>query len=133
ALSVNPSGGTLTCTGGRTRTAVAGVATFTGCFVSAQGTAYTITASVAGGTPATSNPFDIAAGVVGGTPTLTLSTTATAILWGTGVALTAQLGAPPTGGVITGRTIHLQSSLNGTTWANITDLTTDASGAASLV
>jgi len=133
ALSVNPSGGTLSCTGGLTKTAVAGVATFAGCFVTAQGTGYTITASVTGGTPATSNPFDIAAGVVGGTPTLTLSTTATAILWGTGVTLTAQLGAPSTGGVTSGRTIHLQSSLNGTTWANVTDLTTDASGSASLV
>ncbi|HVA85454.1 MAG TPA: hypothetical protein VNF73_03935, partial [Candidatus Saccharimonadales bacterium] len=133
ALNPNPAGGTLTCTGGLTRAAVAGIATFAGCFVSAQGTGYTITASVPSGTPATSTPFDILAGVVVGSPTLSLGASATAILWGTGVTLSAQLVAPPTGGVVASRTVHLQSSLDGTTWTTFTDVTTDATGTGSIV
>jgi hypothetical protein len=51
--------GTLTCTGGLSKTATAGVATFAGCAVSAAGSGFTITASAAGLTSAVSGTFDV--------------------------------------------------------------------------
>ncbi len=68
---------TLTCTGGTSRTVVAGVATFSGCTVSPAGTGYTLTAT---SSPAldtdTSAPFNVTAAEP--TPTAQLAiTTAT--------------------------------------------------------
>mgnify|MGYP000935950390 CR=1 FL=1 len=57
-LALNGSG-TLTCTGGLSKTAAAGVATFAGCSVTPAGTGYTITATAAGLTSATSGAFDV--------------------------------------------------------------------------
>ncbi len=51
--------GTLTCTGGLAKTVTAGVASFAGCSVTPAGTGYTITASAAGLTSATSGAFDV--------------------------------------------------------------------------
>jgi|GEM_PF-3967980 len=59
-LTLNGSG-TLTCTGGLTKTVTAGVAAFAGCAVSQAGTGFTITASAAGLTSATSGAFDVSA------------------------------------------------------------------------
>jgi len=53
--------GSLTCTGGLTRTVASGVASFTGCAVTPAGTAYTITANASGLTSATSSTFDVTA------------------------------------------------------------------------
>lgn len=53
--------GTLTCTGGLSKTAAAGVATFAGCAVNTAGTGYTITASATSLTSATSATFDVSA------------------------------------------------------------------------
>lgn len=57
-LALNGAG-TLSCTGGLSKTAAAGVATFAGCSVSAAGTGFTITASATGLTSATSGTFDV--------------------------------------------------------------------------
>jgi hypothetical protein len=57
-LALNGSG-TLTCTGGLSKTAAAGVVTFAGCSVTPAGTGYTITASAVGLTSATSGSFDV--------------------------------------------------------------------------
>jgi hypothetical protein len=53
--------GTLTCTGGLSKTVTAGVATFAGCAVDTAGTGLTITASATSLTLATSAAFDVAA------------------------------------------------------------------------
>lgn len=57
-LALNGAG-TLICTGGLTRTAAAGVATFAGCSVTPAATGYTITATATGLTSATSGAFDV--------------------------------------------------------------------------
>ncbi len=57
-LALNGAG-TLTCTGGLTRTVSAGVAAFAGCSVTPAGTGYTIAASASGLTSATSGAFDV--------------------------------------------------------------------------
>lgn len=57
-LALNGAG-TLTCTGGLTKTVTAGVAAFAGCSVTPARTGYTITASASGLTSATSGAFDV--------------------------------------------------------------------------
>ncbi|MEO8541585.1 MAG: hypothetical protein ABI577_17720 [bacterium] len=59
-LALNGSG-TLTCTGGLSKTSAAGLANFAGCSVSPAGAGYTITASATGLTSATSGTFDVSA------------------------------------------------------------------------
>ena len=58
----NPGGGTLSCTGGTTATPVAGVATFTGCWIDRAGSTYQLRAVAAGLTAATSSTFGVVAG-----------------------------------------------------------------------
>jgi hypothetical protein len=61
AITTNPGGGTLTCSGGLTRTAASGVATFSGCSINNAGVGYRITASSSPVlTTAVSNLFDVA-------------------------------------------------------------------------
>ena len=64
----NPGSGTLSCTGGLTATASSGVASFTGCAITAAGKGYELTASSATDTslasPANANSFDITAGTL---------------------------------------------------------------------
>ena len=60
-VAVAPTVPTLSCTGGLTEVAVAGLATFTGCSIDKVGT-YTLTASAAGLTSATSSNLVITAG-----------------------------------------------------------------------
>jgi hypothetical protein len=61
SIGVNPSGGTLS--GTATVVAVQGVAVFSDLRIDKAGAGYTLEASSAGGSPATSNPFDITATV----------------------------------------------------------------------
>lgn len=58
-LALVQAGGTLSCTGGLFKAAVAGVATFSGCKVTGAGTGYTVRATSPGLTQATSNAFNI--------------------------------------------------------------------------
>ena len=44
-IGTNPSGGTLTCTGGNSVATVSGVATFTGCSINNPGAGYTLVAT----------------------------------------------------------------------------------------
>jgi hypothetical protein len=60
AIGTNPGGGSLTCSGGLTKNAVSGIAAFGGCKISAFGVGYTLVASAAALTPATSAQFDVA-------------------------------------------------------------------------
>ncbi len=131
-----PVGAVLTCTGGLSKVAVAGVATFAGCAINAAGT-YTLVATASNlaaattVTSATSNSFVVTA--PGATITLTTSAPIPpgaqnpVILWGQGFTLTVQFG---TNGA--GKTFQLQGTRDLLTWTTITTLTTDASGRASL-
>ncbi len=133
ALAANPGSATLTCSGGLTKSAVAGVATFSGCAISGAGTGYTITASGPASDPVTSAPFNIAAG--GPLSTLTLQGSAAAITWGQPVTFTATLASPADSGIATdGRTIRFEASGDGVhNWQVISTATTNAAGGASLV
>ncbi len=62
SIAVSPAGAALTCTGGLTQVAAAGVAAFAGCAVNLAAAGYTLTASAAGLSPATSAPFAVLAG-----------------------------------------------------------------------
>ena len=122
AIGTNPAGGTLTCTGGLTKAAVAGVATFTGCQINNAGVGYTLTATTTGLTGATSTPFTVSAPVA----SITLTTSASVITWGSGIVLNVQFGLNGAG-----KTFQLQGTRDGVNWSTIATLTTDASGRAS--
>jgi hypothetical protein len=131
ALGANPSAGSLFCSGGLTVPAVAGVATFTGCRISAAGDGYTLVATSPGLVQATSDPISMTAVVAG--PDIALTTTATAITWGTAVTLDVRVTGPAGNpAALTGRTVHLQASPDRATWRGVSDLVLDAGGAASL-
>ena len=59
AIGTNPGSGVLTCTSTLSVTAVNGVATFTGCAISAAGTGYTLSATAAPLSAAVSGPFTV--------------------------------------------------------------------------
>ena len=61
AIGTNPGGGTLTCTT-NPLTATSGVASFAGCKIDKSGNGYTLTATSAGLTSATSAAFNVTAG-----------------------------------------------------------------------
>ena len=119
SIGTNPGGGTLTCTGGLSKAAVAGIATFSGCAIDRSGNGYTLLAAASGLTSATSTVFNVA--VVAAS--ITLTTSASVIIWGSGIVLTTQFG---TSGA--NRTFQLQRLRAGVDWTTIATLTTDASG-----
>jgi len=129
SLGTAPVGAVLTCTGGNVKSAVAGLATFTGCSVNAAGT-YTLVASATSLTSATSSSFVVTQ--PGATITLTTSAPippgahSPVILWGQGFTLGVQFG---TNGA--NKSFQLQAMRDGVTWNTIATLTTDASGHAS--
>ncbi|HEY6056465.1 MAG TPA: hypothetical protein VIV06_00455, partial [Candidatus Limnocylindrales bacterium] len=60
SIATNPGGGTLSCSGGLSKAAVAGVATFSGCAITTVGVGYALRATATGVTEATSALFDVA-------------------------------------------------------------------------
>lgn len=122
AIGVNPGGGTLACTGGLTRAAVAGVAVFPGCTIDRAGTGYTLVATSTGLTSATSNAFNV--NVPAAVITLTRSTGM--IRFGESVGFSVQFGA---GGA--NRMFVLEHAYVGTPWTTIATLTTNSAGFAS--
>jgi hypothetical protein len=127
ALGANPGAGTLTCTGGNTRTTSLGVAAFSGCTISNAGVGYTLVASATGYTSATSTAFTV--GATGATITLTTSAPTPpgaqnpVITWGQGFTLGVQFASNGTG-----KTVALQGTRDGITWTTITNLTMGSSG-----
>ena len=128
----------LTCTGGTTVVAVAGLARFTGCTIrdAAQNIVLTAGASAppAPGAsalpPATSSAFDVDPASTP-VPTLTATPSAPTITWGSGVSLTVRMVTPPGGPPVDAREVELQASPDAITWATIATLSTDSSGGAS--
>ncbi len=122
ALGSNPGGGTLTCSGGLTKAAVAGVATFTGCAIDRAGSPYTLVASSVGLASATSSPFSV--GLV--PATITLVRSRGMITYGESLDFLVQFG---TNGA--NKPFVLEYSSVGVPWTTIANLTTNAAGAAS--
>jgi hypothetical protein len=134
AIDANGAAGSLTCPGGTTLAAVAGIATFSGCSVSAPGAGYTLIATSGSAIPAATGPFDVLdpSGALK-LPALAISASATAIRWGEGVRLDTRVTVPDGSVAVGGRRVRVQRSVDGTAWTNIGDVgVTDASGLASL-
>jgi hypothetical protein len=126
ALAAPPPGAVLTCTDGLSRQAIGGIATFDGCQIAgAAAPGVVLVASSAGLAPASTPPFAVAPAP----PALTLVAAGTLLTWGQDVQLSAAL-VPPGSQDASARTMHLQRSSDGATWTPVTDLLTDASGAA---
>src|SRR5258708_32005947 len=77
-LSITPgtgtSGAALTCTGGLTKPAASGTATFTGCAIDKAGSGYTLTGADGSLTSAQSNSFNV-------TPSFTFTPTYASQIW----------------------------------------------------
>ena len=132
ALSGGTGSGTLTCTSGLTLAAVAGVASFSGCSISPEGQGYVLTASTPGLPAIQSAPISVwPAGVA--PATLTLASSSSVLTWGQGTTLSVHLSSGSPGAALAGRAVVPEVSIDGTTWTALSPLTTDGSGAASLV
>jgi trimeric autotransporter adhesin len=129
-LGANPGAGTLTCTGGLTRTTSSGVATFSGCSINNAGVGYTLVASASGYTSATSTAFTVSGTAAVITITTSAPTPAGAhdpvITWGQGFNLGIQFAASGSG-----KTVALQGTRDGINWNTITNLTMGSSGGTS--
>ena len=118
AIGTNPGGGTLTCTGGLSKSASSGVATFAGCRINNTGNGYTLTATSSGLTSATSNTFNITGaatkvvfttqpgGGTGGTPwttqpVVTVEDTNGNTVTGSSASITLAIRTNPGGGTLT--------------------------------
>ena len=134
SVDANSAAASVSCANGTTVNAVAGVATFSGCAVSAPGTGYTLLATAASAVPATTHAFDVLD--PGGTvalPGLTLAASAAAIRWGEVVRLDARVTVPDGSVSAASRRVRVQRSVDGTTWTNTGPIAiTDASGLASI-
>ena len=128
ALALPTPGASLTCTGGLSRAAVAGLATFDGCQLSAAASGAVLLASADGLAPGSTPPFSVAPAA----PSLALTTSGPVITWGQDVQLTVGLTPPGPDGA-GGRTVQLQSSIDGIGWVPVADLATDLNGTASIV
>jgi hypothetical protein len=118
AIGTNPGGGILTCTGGLSKAAVAGVATFSGCAISAGGNGYTLVASAPGLTSATTLPFNVT-----GASTIVITPSAPVINYRSSVTFTihmTSLGTP--------RVLQLEISRDRTSWSTLTSLSANAAG-----
>ena len=126
SLDAPPPGAVLTCRDGLSRQAIGGIATFDGCQIAgAAAPGVVLVASSAGLAPASTPPFAVAPAP----PAVTLVASSTLLTWGQDVQLAAAL-VPPASQDASARTMHLQRSTDGATWTPVTDLLTDASGAA---
>ena len=128
SLSGGTPGAALNCTGGLSKTTVAGVAAFSGCSINAAGSNYYLTASATNVYPVvylasvSGNAFNVSLPPA----QITLTPSASVIVWAKPVVLTTQFG---TNGA--NKPFVLQASLDKVHWYNIANLTTNASGAAS--
>jgi Subtilase family len=123
SLANNPGGGTLSCAGGLTAVAVAGIARFSGCAIDAAGSGYTLRAQVSGLPDAMGAPFDV--GPAGAPPLLTLAASAATITYGATVTFSV-LAASPAG---TNLALEDQAGSGGV-FTSLGSSATDATGAA---
>jgi hypothetical protein len=128
SLAAGPPGAVLSCAGGLSLAAVAGVAGFQGCAVNPAGGGYVLLASAPGLTPATTAPFAVSVP----TPTVSLAVDPPVIKWGTAATVTVRMEPAAAGENVEGRTVHVQSSADGQSWGTVADVVTDGSGVATL-
>jgi hypothetical protein len=135
ALEASPTGASLSCTGGLSRAAVAGLASFEGCQVSAATDGAVVVASADLLAPARTAPFAVAPAApvdVLPTPLLLLEAVAEVTPQGTEMRLAVDL-APPGNEPAARRDVHLQRSLDGIAWTSVVDLETDPFGTADVL
>lgn len=124
SVATNPSGGTLTCAAALTAVAVGGVARFSACAIDLAGSGYTLRADAAGLAGAVGAPFAVAA--AGSPATLTLTSSAGSVTYGSAINLTGQ-AALPGGALIAVEAVRIAGGLDVEARAG----TTDAAGLAS--
>ena len=109
--------------------AVAGVATFAGCQLSAPGTGYTIVATAAVANAAASTLFDVGSETGGlPAPALALVPSSAAVVWGEAVTFAVHLAPASGGGTVAGRGVRLEASRDHSTWGVVATQTTGATG-----
>jgi subtilisin family serine protease len=122
SLAASPTGATLTCAGGTTQTAVAGIAAFTGCSVDLAGTGYTLRAEVPSLASATSAPFTVVA--PGAPPEITVAVSPTTVTFGKALAATIGVALPQ--GASLPATVEW--SIDMRTWTSASDAVLDSAG-----
>ena len=123
SLAPNPTGAMLTCAGGTTQTAVAGIAAFAGCSVDLAGSGYTLRADVPGLASATSAPFTVVA--PGAPPEIAVAVSPTTVTFGKALAATIGVALPQ--GASLPATVEW--SIDGRTWTAASDAVLDPAGA----
>lgn len=123
SLAANPTGATLSCAGGPTRTAAAGAATFAGCSIDQPGTGFVLRAEAAGLPPVRSAPFDILG--AGSELPLTLTAGPPTITVGAGTVLTARFAPAP---LTVTQPLEVERSIDGLRWSSTGSRTTDETG-----
>lgn len=115
-LSISSNSGTFTCTGGLSKAAVSGVATFTGCTQTTVANGYTITASASGVTSVVGASFNVTSAAA----------SRLAFCWGTGGTCTTASPTGVTGGVAfpTQPSIRVQDASGKTVTADNTTVVT---------
>ncbi len=131
-LSIKPGtgapGATLTCSGGLSKTAVNGVATFAGCKIdkaspTSPANPYVLVATASGLTLTESATFAVGSGA-----NLTISNSASVITWASQFTISVRIDQSGAS-----RAVQVQGSRDGANWTAIVSLNTDASGNASYV
>ncbi len=123
SLASNPAGATLSCAGGATRAATAGLAVFAGCSIDRPGTGYVIQAAAAGLPPAVSAPFEILA--PGSALPLALAASPGTITLGGSAMLSARFAPAP---LTAARPLQVERSSDGVHWSSAGTAATDAGG-----
>ncbi len=127
-LSGGTPGAVLTCTGGLSEPTVNGIATFSGCSISAQGSGYVLTAVAANVTPtvplasAVTAPFNVSAPAA----QITVTPSSRVIIWAKPVVLTTTFGVNGAS-----KPFQLQASTDQVHWYQIAMLTTGTNGSVS--
>jgi hypothetical protein len=116
-------GAVLTCTGGLSKTAVNGLASFVGCAISKPGVGYVLFASSNGLTSAVATPFNVVQSA-----NLSITSSQTVITWGSQILITLHIDQSGTT-----RQVAVQGTRDGSNWTTIVTLVTDASGNASFL
>ncbi len=133
SLGVTAVGSILTCSGGLTRNAVAGLVSFAGCAITGAAGGVILVATTGTLPAATSAPFDVLPAGSAPSPGLTISSSAAVITWGAPATLQARLApvpGTPLPSPLGGRTITIEVSGDGLTWRIAGRAVSDDSGLA---
>lgn len=130
AIGTNGGGGGLSCTGGTWAQATAGVATFSGCFITAPGNGYTLVAISPDAAEATTQPFSVGTSVALAPATI-ISASSTSIRYGQGVTFGVQVAS---GGVaVAGQLVEIQYSWDGVGWDLLGGAPLDTAGIGAII